>query len=66
MSDDDECVVCYDRPRAVRTQPCGHAFYLRCVSLCGPEAGGRAREPRRRSAALAKHAVVPDGAGAGG
>eukprot|EP00964_Phaeocystis_antarctica_P146468 scaffold112738_cov47-Phaeocystis_antarctica.AAC.1 len=39
---------------------------VRCLSRCGLAAGGRAREPRWRPAALAKHAAVPDGAGAGG
>ena len=40
MSDDDECVVCYDRPRAVRTQPCGHAFYCELCTIRAVQVNG--------------------------
>ena len=42
MSDDDEscCVCCMSCPRAVRTQPCGHAVYCELCTIRAVQASG--------------------------
>ena len=41
MTDDDEsCCICASRPRAVRTQPCGHAIYCELCTIRAVQANG--------------------------
>ena len=42
MIDDDEscCVCCMSCPRAVRTQPCGHAIYCELCTIRAVQAKG--------------------------
>ena len=41
MTDNDEsCCICASRPRAVRTQPCGHAIYCELCTIRAVQANG--------------------------
>eukprot|EP00964_Phaeocystis_antarctica_P072342 scaffold44215_cov69-Phaeocystis_antarctica.AAC.13 len=40
MSNDESCVCCMSCPRAVRTQPCGHAIYCELCTIRAVQAKG--------------------------
>eukprot|EP00964_Phaeocystis_antarctica_P082158 scaffold51495_cov61-Phaeocystis_antarctica.AAC.1 len=40
MRDDESCVCCMSCPRAVRTQPCGHAVYCELCTIRAVQASG--------------------------